>query len=148
MPPRHIISWGCNERPLSPVSSTSTSVLSIESITSDTSSAAPEVSRATQSRVKSMDFSGVLGKRESVVQHALDEPFTRHDKYYFKDGNITFLVRFTFGRMQLDSLVHIRSMAPSTVSTDTSSPGTRLTSPLDLTNLAFASTRLYPSSYR
>lgn len=26
------------------------------------------------------------------MQHALEEPFTRHYKYYFKDGNITFLV--------------------------------------------------------
>ncbi|KAH9965494.1 hypothetical protein BC827DRAFT_1320245 [Russula dissimulans] len=73
MVPQHIISWGANERPLSPVSTSSASVLSIESITSDTSSTLPEPSRATQYRIKSMDFSGALGKRES-------------------DGNITFLV--------------------------------------------------------
>jgi hypothetical protein len=35
----------------------------------------------------------VLGDRESGVHHGNDDPFARHDKYFFKDGNITFLVR-------------------------------------------------------
>jgi hypothetical protein len=35
----------------------------------------------------------VLGDREFGVHHANDDPFARHDKYFFKDGNITFLVR-------------------------------------------------------
>ena len=33
------------------------------------------------------------GDGESAVHHANDDPFLRHDKYFFKDGNITFLVR-------------------------------------------------------
>jgi hypothetical protein len=40
-----------------------------------------------------MSFPVFLGKRESGAHLANDDPFTRHDKYYFNDGNITFLVR-------------------------------------------------------
>jgi len=39
-----------------------------------------------------MSFPVFLGKRESGVHLANHDPFVRHDKYYFKDGNITFLV--------------------------------------------------------
>ncbi|KAI0295216.1 hypothetical protein BC826DRAFT_1135241 [Russula brevipes] len=92
MAPPHIISWGASERSLSPVSTTTQSVVSIESITSDTSSTVPEPSGATQSRVKSKTFHVTLGNKASGVRLADDDPFTRHDKYYFMDGNITFLV--------------------------------------------------------
>ncbi|KAF8504691.1 hypothetical protein F5888DRAFT_1605969, partial [Russula emetica] len=37
----------------------------------------------------------ILGDRESGVHHANDDPFVRHAKYFFKDGNITFLVDST-----------------------------------------------------
>ena len=92
MVPPHIISWGDNERSTSPVSTTTASLVSIESITSDTPSTVPET-RATQSRPDSMSFPVFLGKREFGAHPANDDPFTRHDKYYFDDGNITFLVR-------------------------------------------------------
>ena len=91
MAPPHIISWGDNERSSSPVSTTS--LVSIDSILSDTSSTVPEAPRATQSKAKSMSFPVFLGKRESGVHLSNHDPFMRHDKYYFKDGNITFLVR-------------------------------------------------------
>jgi len=39
-----------------------------------------------------MSFPVFSGNRESGAHPANDDPFTRHDKYYFKDGNITFLV--------------------------------------------------------
>jgi hypothetical protein len=81
----HIISWASNERSISPISTTPSSVVSIDSISSESS-----LSRATQPRFK---FMNVLGDRESVVHHANDDPFAHHDKYFFKDGNITFLVR-------------------------------------------------------
>lgn len=87
MAPPHIISWRATERSSSPVSTTS--LVSIDSILSDNSSTVPE---APQSKVKSMSFPVFLGKRESGVHLAHHDPFTRHDKYYFKDGNITFLV--------------------------------------------------------
>ncbi|KAI0282891.1 hypothetical protein BGY98DRAFT_954135 [Russula aff. rugulosa BPL654] len=81
----HIISWAAvNERSISPISTTPSSVVSIDSISSESS-----LSRATQPRVKAMN---VLGDREFGVHHANDDPFARHDKYFFKDGNITFLV--------------------------------------------------------
>jgi hypothetical protein len=86
MVPPHIISWADDERSASPVSTTTASLVSIESITSDSVS-------ETQSRFKSMSFPVFLGKRESGAHLANDDPFTRHDKYYFNDGNITFLVR-------------------------------------------------------
>lgn len=34
----------------------------------------------------------ILGDGVSGIHHANDDPFGRHDKYFFKDGNITFLV--------------------------------------------------------
>jgi hypothetical protein len=83
----HIISWAANERSISPISTTPSSVVSIDSISSDSS-----LARTAQSQVKSMNFPLFLGGRESGVRHANDDPFTSHDKYYFKDGNITFLV--------------------------------------------------------
>jgi hypothetical protein len=72
----YIISWA-------------TSAATIESISSSDSSSA----RAPQSRVKSMRFPLFLRDKEIVAQHANDNSFARHSKYYFKDGNITFLVR-------------------------------------------------------
>jgi hypothetical protein len=98
MVPPHIISWGDNERSTSPVSTSAASLVSIESLTSDTSSTVPEA-HVTQSRLKSMGFTVFLGKRESGVHLVNDDPFTRHNKYYFKDGNITFLVSSMFDRM-------------------------------------------------
>lgn len=35
----------------------------------------------------------ILGDREYNMHHANNDPFARHNKYFFKDGNITFLVR-------------------------------------------------------
>ncbi|KAI9508002.1 hypothetical protein F5148DRAFT_980530, partial [Russula earlei] len=107
MAPPHIVSWAGNEPPLSPLSTTTASVVSIDSITSDTSLTIPESSHPTLSQVKSINVPTILGYRgESGVQPARGDPFTRHDKYYFKDGNITFLVdgtlycvhRYFFGR--------------------------------------------------
>lgn len=48
-----------------------------------------------------MSFPLFLGDREPGVRHANNDPFTSHDKYYFKDGNITFLVWPCFDHMQL-----------------------------------------------
>ncbi|KAI0302320.1 hypothetical protein B0F90DRAFT_1713914 [Multifurca ochricompacta] len=98
--PPHIISWGgnFNERSISPVSSITTSVLSFDSvlsnplITSPTFSSLPN-SCASQSRPKSINFPQFPGsKAASGMQKACDGTFIRHDKYFFKDGNITFLV--------------------------------------------------------
>jgi hypothetical protein len=77
MAPQRIISWAANL----------TSSPPIESISSDSSSG-----HAAQSQVKSMSLPPVLEDKKTGVQHANDDTFTRHNKYYFKDGNITFLV--------------------------------------------------------
>jgi hypothetical protein len=146
MVPPHIIAWGDSERSTSPVSTSTASLVSIDSITSDTRSTAPEP-RATLSRPESMSFPVFLGNRESGAHPANGDPFTRHDKYYFKDGNITFLVRpcFMFDRMKHYLLCQLRSMALFTASTDTSSIETRRISPLDSNNSVFANTKPCPS---
>lgn len=145
MAPPHIISWGGDERSVSPVSTTTTSVVSIDSIPSNTSSTVPEASRTTQSQVS---FPVFLGNRAPGLHLANDDPFMRHDKYYFKDGNITFLVRPCSIVCSLGLLFYPRSTAHFTVSIDTSFLVIQLTSPLGLASLAFESTKPYPSSYR
>ncbi|KAI9465241.1 hypothetical protein BJY52DRAFT_1245974 [Lactarius psammicola] len=82
----HIVAWGLDKdkRSVSPVPSTVGSIVSIESITSDPSiisHSVPEVST---------DF--VRHKVPPVLHPALDSPFVRHEKYFFQDGNITFLI--------------------------------------------------------
>lgn len=90
MAPPHIVAWGLDEdkRSVSPVPSTVGSIVSIESIASDTSMishSVPEVSP------HSTDF--LRRKVPPGVHMAAESPFVRHEKYFFQDGNITFLVR-------------------------------------------------------
>ncbi|KAI9441607.1 hypothetical protein H4582DRAFT_1875018 [Lactarius indigo] len=85
----YIVAWGLDKdkRPVSPVPSTVGSIVSIESITSDPSiisHSVPEVSR------RSTDF--MRHKVPPGVHLAVDSPFVRHEKYFFQDGNITFLI--------------------------------------------------------
>ena len=136
----HIISWATNERSISPISTSPSSVVSIDSISSESS-----LSHTTQPRVKSMN---ILGDREFGVHHANDDPFARHDKYFFKDGNITFLVRPFLNRMRLCSPFYSRSTAHSTASTDISFHVIQHTSLLGSTSLEFASTKPCPLLYR
>jgi hypothetical protein len=140
MAPPHIISWAANERSISPISTTPTSVVSIESISSDSSS-----TRATQSRVQSMSFPLFLGDREPGVRHATNDPFANHDKYYFKDGNITFLVWPCLIICNSAYCFYSRLIAPFTVCTAISFHSIQRTSPPGLTNLGFASTNRFPS---
>lgn len=86
----HIVAWGLDEdkRSVSPVPSTVGSIVSIESMASDTSMiprSVPEVSRRPTDSLRR--------KVPPGVHLAVDSPFVRHEKYYFQDGNITFLVR-------------------------------------------------------
>jgi len=99
----HIVSWGGNEQ-------TTPSILSLDSI--QTSSAVhlavqerPHLRpRVAESRSKKMGSlltvpSGgcctEMSASASIYPRAdaAGESFKRHDKYFFKDGNITFLVR-------------------------------------------------------
>jgi hypothetical protein len=89
----HIVSWGPAEykRSISPVPSTVGSIVSIESITSDTSIIPHSISEVSR---RSMDS---MPRKVPPVLPGLhlpvDSPFLRHEKYFFPDGNITFLVR-------------------------------------------------------
>jgi hypothetical protein len=104
-----IVSWGANEHIISPVPSTSStpSIVSVDSVLS--------LERETSSTVQELEATGPapesLAKRlcsllversgsetltsASTFQKAgtADDSFTRHHKYFFKDGNVTFLVR-------------------------------------------------------
>lgn len=139
----HIVAWGFdkNKRSVSPVPSTVESIVSIESITSDPSiisHSVPEVST---------DF--LRRKVPPGVHLAADSPFVRHEKYFFQDGNITFLVRecSTIGTRTIHN-DNLRSMAPFTVSTATSSLVIQSISLAGLPSSVSVSTRLFPSSYR
>jgi hypothetical protein len=105
----HIVSWGSNEHVISPLPSTSStpSIVSVDSVLS--------LERETSSNVQELEATGPapesLAKRMSSLlaepsgsetltsasthQRAgtADDSFTRHHKYFFKDGNVTFLVR-------------------------------------------------------
>jgi hypothetical protein len=101
----HIVSWGGKEHIASPVvSSTKPSIVSIVSMLPhkrETSSVVQEAPRAAGSHAKHMSPSlfESSGSETSVSAStysragAGDDSFIRHHKYFFEDGNLTFLVR-------------------------------------------------------
>ena len=101
----HIVSWGDNEQISSPVvSSIKPSIVSIDSMLPhrrETSSVVQEVPYAAGSYAKHMsplliESSGSETSTSASTcsrVDAGDDSFIRHDKYFFKDGNVTFLVR-------------------------------------------------------
>jgi len=87
---------------------------------------------------------------------AAEGSFIRHHKYFFKDGNVTFLVRDTLifshescvNAMFIDeTLCTSRLETRCTASTDISSRVTRYTSPRDSPCLTSVTTRLSLPSY-
>jgi hypothetical protein len=74
----HIVSWGGGEHVILPVPSSTPSIVSVDSVLSH--------ERETYS---------IVQEATPTVQndHTADDSFTRHHKYFFKDGNVTFLVR-------------------------------------------------------
>lgn len=94
----HIVSW--NDVKISPlVSSSSTpSVVPIESLLSTPYAKLPSIPEASPARsTPGAQSASYLGAGENESPDSLgqqsDDSFTQHDKYFFKDGNITFLVR-------------------------------------------------------
>ena len=90
-----IVSWRINEHRVSPSLSTvssasSVSVLSINSLGSDTHMMATEATGAQR-----VDLGVKLTKSTWSANPTSDDSFVRHNIYFFKDGNITFLVRNT-----------------------------------------------------
>ena len=103
MAPR-IVSWSDREIYKSPALSNAASIISFDSTLSDL---VPNHSSMSVTASEALRFpSDKFGARYSNLPefsddgrtprggHAtLDDSFVRHDAYYFKDGNVTFLVR-------------------------------------------------------
>jgi hypothetical protein len=100
----HIVSWGGNEHIISPVLSSTSSIVSIDSIlltqTYDISAfkkqpPAPESLARRMSSLLVEPSGSETSTSASTYPRAdtADDSFIRHHKYFFKDGNVTFLVR-------------------------------------------------------
>jgi hypothetical protein len=101
----HIVSWGGNEHVISPVPSSTPTIASADSVLSherETSSTVQEATGPTRESL-AKHMSPLLAEPNgsetltsaSTYQRAdtADDSFTRHHEYFFKDGNVTFLVR-------------------------------------------------------
>ena len=99
-----IVSWGTKAKIAPPMLSKTPSMVSFNSLNSDNLETRPPVEgapHATRSQAKYtssqvIDPSG--GRAPSSVSvyrgdDAAEDSFIRHHKYFFKDGNVTFLVR-------------------------------------------------------
>ncbi|KAH9161839.1 hypothetical protein EDB89DRAFT_691528 [Lactarius sanguifluus] len=91
MTPR-IVSWSDNEISISPVLSSAASIVSFDSAFSDTYPSHSQMS-PTASEAPGLPSAGFSeGKIPRSGQTITDDSFIRHDAYFFKDGNVTFLV--------------------------------------------------------
>ena len=98
MAPR-IISWSDQKIHISPVLSSSASIVSFDSAfsVSDTSpshfqmSPTPSEAPGTQFGAKHTGLPDFLADGKNATPD--DGSFLRHDRFFFKDGNVTFLVR-------------------------------------------------------
>ena len=150
----HIVSW--NDVKFSPVvsSSSTPSVVPIESLLSAPSAKSPIIpetsrARATPGAQPTSFFLGMgAGESETLDgSQQSDDSFLQHRKYFFKDGNVTFLVRRYLAHAP-NVLTSPRSVAFYTVFTAISSLAIRCTSPLDLPSSAFVTTSLHRPSCR
>ena len=102
----HIVSWGGGKEHITPpvFSSTKPSIVSIDSMLPhrrETSLIVPETLRAAGSYAKHMSPLMIEPSRSEASTSAStyprvdagDDSFIRHHKYFFEDGNVTFLVR-------------------------------------------------------
>ena len=92
----HITTWEDSEYVISPVGSSTPSIVSVESILSNLPEDINEDPHVTESRIKCMgpQVTKLPGNRSSVgMNSGTNDSFNRHPKYFFMDGNITFLVR-------------------------------------------------------
>ena len=101
-----IVSWGSDEKIVSPSLSKTPSMVSFDSLLSDDPETPPAIEGAphatesqakhTSSQVIEPGASGSTASSSVSVYPGLDAAegsFIRHHKYFFKDGNVTFLVR-------------------------------------------------------
>jgi len=101
----HTVFWGDNEHVISPVPSSTPSIDSLDSFLSherETSSTLQEATGpAPESLAERMSSLSVEPNGSETLKSAstyskadsANDSFTRHHKYFFKDGNVTFLVR-------------------------------------------------------
>lgn len=152
------VSW--KEMKLSPVVTlpSTPSVVPFESLLSTPyakSPPTPEPSRArTTSGARPPSFIGVdvdESETRDGSRQGSEGSFSQHGKYFFKDGNVTFLVCRVTCYMAYapgpNVLTIPRSMAISTVFIVTSSLAILSISPLDLPSLGFVITRLHRPLY-
>jgi hypothetical protein len=87
---RRIVSWKISEPRVSPTVSSASggSVVSINSIISDMMTTEPTGGQAADLRATKL-----TNRPGSAANPSTVESFVQHDIYFFKDGNITFLVR-------------------------------------------------------
>ena len=98
-----IVSWSGKENTASPSLSKTPSMVSFDSVLSDNSeiSSMQDAPHAVDSRVKYVtpqviEPSGTRAYTSASMYPgaiATDSSFVRHQRYFFKDGNVTFLVR-------------------------------------------------------
>ena len=101
-----IVSWSGDEHIVSPNLSKTPSVISVDSILSDKSEAsegdqsAPHMaeSQPTDTAFQVIEPNGTTTSTSTTIYPGTDAAdhdgsFMRHNKYFFKDGNVTFLVR-------------------------------------------------------
>jgi len=94
-----VVSSGVDEHAVSPVLSSTASFFPVRSILSGTPERSPgvqETFHAPESQTKGVgsfviELSG--GGKATCTYPEANTSFTRHHKYFFQDGNITFLVR-------------------------------------------------------
>ena len=83
---RRIVSWINSEPRVPPAMSSGGSVVSINSIVSDMMTTEPTGVQPAERGAKFTNWPGSANPSSG-------ESFVQHDTYFFKDGNITFLVR-------------------------------------------------------
>jgi len=97
-----IVSWSGDENIVSPNLSKTPSVISVDSILSDKSEASPSDQGAPRmAESQPTQRASIVVERTSTSTTMYPETdatdrdgsFMRHNKYFFKDGNVTFLVR-------------------------------------------------------
>ncbi|KAF8504685.1 hypothetical protein F5888DRAFT_774304 [Russula emetica] len=96
----NIVSWGGNGHIISPIISSASSIVSIDSVlphkhtTTVQGASAPESSAKRMSSLSVEPSGSETLTSASTYQRAdsTDDSFIRHHKYFFEDGNVTFLV--------------------------------------------------------
>ena len=158
-----VVSWSDNELCTSPVLSSATSIVSFDSTFSDTESDWKMSPTASEAHLPSASFEAKHTNLPKFLEEEStprgrhttpDKSFVRHDRYFFKDGNVTFLVCGLLPVLCIPDVLtsshgHAhRLMVRCIASIDTSFFAIRPTSLRDLPSSAFATTKLYLPSYR